>query len=392
MLDAFGTGMYYTGSALYFTQVVGLSAGEVGAGLSLGGLVGLVGSVPVGMLADRIRAGKVYVGLQLVRAVCYAAYCLVSTFPMFALLAAVIGLTDAAIPPVHQAVVGAVVSGPDRVDTLAKVRAVRNIGFGLGALVATASIAQGSRAAFLILIAGNAISYLLTAALLSKIGIGAVSAVPVDGIRRSLRLVADLRYLKVAGLSGVLAVHTTLLAVAVPLWFARHTLVPPVLIGLLVAMNTVLAVLLQARFARPCSDVRGAGRGAFWAGLALAGFALASQAAQLTQLRAMAIGLALIAVTLLTFGELWQSASGWTLAYELADPHRRTAYLSTYQLGNSLQAVIAPWVLTNLLFPTRVGWLLFAVVMVAAGGLSRIVLAPSGGRDHLERLRHPAGR
>lgn len=410
LLDSFGTGMYYTGSALYFTLVVGLSAGQVGLGLSLGGLIGLAGSVPVGMLADRIRAGKVYIGLQVIRAACYAAYCLVDDFAMFALLAAVIGLTDAAIAPVHQAVVGAVVSGPDRIDTLAKIRAVRNIGFGLGALVATASIAQGSRAAFLVLIGGNAVSFLITAVLLSRIGIGAVSAVPAVGPagpvgpvgpagragvprpRRSAnrpRLVADLRYLQVAALSGVLAVHTSLLAIAVPLWFARHTMVPPVLIGVLIALNTVLAVLLQARFARPCADLPGAARGAVWAGLALAGFALVALGAHLVHGVALAIALAVIAVVLLTFGELWHSASSWTLSYELADPHRRTAYLSTFQLGSSLQAVLAPWVITTVVFGSSAGWVVLALVTMLAGGLCRVVLAPML-RPSRARHRSPA--
>jgi MFS family permease len=376
LVDAIGSGMYYTGSALYFTGVVGLSAGQVGAGLSIGGLVGLVGSVPVGILADRFRTGHVYIGLQVLRGVCFTAYCLIGSFALFVLVSAFAGLTEAALPPVQQSVVGATVPADDRVDTLAKVRAVRNIGFGAGALIATGAIGQGSRTAFLVLVGGNAISYFVVAFLLAVIGMGRV-AVRAHAVRRpGYRFVPDPRYLVTAGLSGILAVHSTLLVVAVPLWFVRHTSVPPAMIGILVALNTVLTVTLQARFARSSATVPDAVRTALWAGLALAGFGVACQLAHAATASALAALIAFGAVVLLTFGELWQSASGWTLSYELADPHHRTAYLSTFQLGSSLQAVAGPWLVTSLLLPNPAGWLAFDVVVIAAGVLTRALVRP----------------
>src|SRR5262249_58689599 len=53
LIDSTGTGLFMTGSAIYFTRVVGLSAAQVGLGLSVAGLVGLLGSVPIGVLGDR---------------------------------------------------------------------------------------------------------------------------------------------------------------------------------------------------------------------------------------------------------------------------------------------------------------------------------------------------
>ena len=84
LFGAFGSGMYYSCSALYFTTVVGLSVGQVGAGLSIGAIAGLVGGVPVGMLADRLRVGHVYIWLQVLRGFVFTAFCLVDTFPGFA--------------------------------------------------------------------------------------------------------------------------------------------------------------------------------------------------------------------------------------------------------------------------------------------------------------------
>jgi len=376
MFDAIGSGMYYTGSALYFTSVVGLSVGQVGVGLSIGAGAGLLGAVPIGILADRLRVGRVYIGLQVLRGLAFTAFCLISSFPEFAVVCVFAGLTEAALPPVQQAVVGATVPGADRIDTLAKVRAVRNVGFGLGALAATAAIGQGSKAAFLVLVAGNAASYFGVAAGLTRIGVGKV-AVRVDPAKRpAVRFVPDGRYTLTGLLSGVLSVHSTLLVVALPLWFVRHTPMPKVFVGILIAVNTAMAALLQARFARSSTSVPGAVRAALWAGLALAGYGVACQVAHGATASAVAIALGLAAVVLLTFGELWQSASSWSLAYELADPSRRTAYLSTFQLGQSLQAVAAPWIITSVVFPARGGWLLFGAVVVAAGALTRFTARP----------------
>ncbi len=371
LLDAIGSGMYYTGAALYFTLVVRLTPGQVGAGLSLGALAGLLGSVPVGLLADRARAGHVYIGLQVLRGLAFTGYCVVKTFPLFALVSVFAGLTEAALPPVQQAVVGAVIPGEARIDTLAKVRAVRNVGFGIGALLASAAIGDGSRLAFLVLVGGNALSYFLVAAGLARAGIARVT-VSAGNPPRATRFVPDLRYTLTSVLFGVLAVNSTLLVVAMPLWFTRHTTMPAPLVGVLIAVNTVMAILMQVRIARRAGTVRGAVRAAALAGLALAGFGVACQAAHAVP--SLAIVLAFAAVILLTLGELWQSAGGWTLSYELADPSRRTAYLSTFQLGNSLQAVVAPWLILNLLFPTPGGWLIFSVVIAATGIAARAVV------------------
>jgi Major Facilitator Superfamily len=380
LFGAFGSGMYYTCSALYFTTVVGLSVGQVGTGLSISAVVGLVGAVPIGVLADRLRAGQVYIWLQIVRGLVFTAFCLISNFPQFVAGCAFAGLTEAALPPLQQSIVGMTVPDEDRVDTLAKVRATRNVGFGVGALAATAAIGQGSTTAFLVLVAGNAASYFAIAARLAYVGVGRVTALADRAKRVALRFAPDGWYTLTGLLSGVLSVHTTLLVVAMPLWFVQHTAMPKVFVGVLMAVNTILAALLQARFSRSSASVTGAVRAALCSGVALAGFGVACQLAREPAARDIAIALAFAAVVLLTFGGLWQSASGWSLSYELADPNHRTAYLSTFQLGQSLQAVAAPWIITSVIFRARAGWLLFGVAVIAAGALVRFAT-----REH-----HPA--
>jgi len=395
LVDAIGTGMYYTGSALYFTQIVGLSAKAVGAGLAVGGVTGLVLTVPVGVVADRVGAGRVLIALQLWRAACYVGFCLVTNPVQFIVVAACIGVADGATPPNHQAVVSAMVSGAQRVDTLAKVRAVRNMGFGLGALAATVAIGNGSRVGYLILVAGNAVSFVVTAVLLGRIGAAArssrASGEPAATGQRNGRVPP--RYLAATVLNGVLSLHMTVLGLGLPLWVAGHTRVPPILLGPLIAGNTVLSVLLQARLARPATELPGALRCAARAGSALAACAVALQLAGRVSWSIVACAITVLAVVLLTLAELWQSSAGWTISFELAPAAQRGRYLSVFQLGTSLQAIVAPIVITGLVLPSRIGWLALGAIVIACGiAVPRVVEpGPNMGRHRkVSQGRHRA--
>ncbi|MBM9504120.1 MFS transporter [Actinacidiphila acididurans] len=367
VIDSLGSGMFYAGSALYFTNVVGLSAGQVGLGLSLAGLAGLLGAVPLGILADKVRAGRVYVGLQLWRGLGYAAYCVTNSFALFAVVACCIGLADTAVPPVSQAVVSAVVSPAERVDTLAKIRAARNVGFGVGALVATAGIQISSNWGFTTLVAGNAVSFAICALLLQRAGVTRLDTVAAPSTARRPTLTHDARYVGVAVLNGLLSMHLTLLPLALPLWISHHTRVPIGVYGPLYVLNTVMAVVLQARFARPADKLPGAVASLRWAGYALAGFAVACWAMGRIHTVWIGVLLAILAAVLVTCTELLQSAGGWTISYELARPDRRAQYLATFQLGTALQSIAAPAMLTALVLPHTLGWPVFAVGAVLVG-------------------------
>ncbi|WP_169952739.1 MFS transporter [Microbispora sp. H11081] len=369
-VDAFGTGLFVTGSALYFTQVVGLTPGQVGLGLTLAALSGFLAAVPIGMVADRLRAGRVYLALQVWRSAGYVAYGLAGDFPTFVVVACLIGLADTAVPPVWQAMTAAAVPAEHRVDTLAKARAVRNIGFGLGALSAAVVIHIGTRQAFMALVFANAVTYAVEAVLLRRAGFGRLeTAGPAGQTRRDLG--GDARYVASALLNGVLTYHMPLLSLGLPLWIVTATTVPPAMIGVLVAVNTALAVLLQARLARSAVTLPGAAGSMVKAGLSLAAFGVTAFLLAYVGAPWVAAAVAVAAVILLTGGELWQSAGAWTISYELAPPERRARYLATYQLGAALQGILAPLVITGVVLRLSGGWLLFAAVAAVAGLLHR---------------------
>lgn len=376
LIDAFGTGMFLTGSAIYFTRVIGLSPAQVGLGLSVAGLAGLLTSVPLGALGDRVGPGRVYVALQLARALGFAAYPLVGGVGGFIVVATVIEVGDAAMPGIAQAVVGLAVGEEHRVTTLARIRAVFNLGFGLGAVAATGVLAVGSEAAFLAMVLVNAATTLVGVVVLKRAGITPLRSAPVAG--RRFELVRDGSYLAAALLNGVLSIHIALLFVGLPLWLADHTRVPVALIGVLVVINTVMAVGLQSRFAERADHLAGAISCMVRAGLALAAFAVVAHLIARTQDFLAAVMLAVLAVVLLTCGELWQSAGGWAISFELAPPDRQAQHLATFQLGTAVQAMAGPALIVGLVFPYAWGWLGLALVVAAAGLLVRPVVRAAG--------------
>lgn len=60
LLEAIGVGGFTTGSAFYFTHEVGLTAAQVGLGLTMAGLAASVTAVPLGRLTDRFSVNAGY--------------------------------------------------------------------------------------------------------------------------------------------------------------------------------------------------------------------------------------------------------------------------------------------------------------------------------------------
>src|SRR5689334_7645809 len=55
-----GQGTFLTGSAVFFTQIVGLTAAQVGLGLTVAGAVSFVLAVPMGKLADVVGHRQIW--------------------------------------------------------------------------------------------------------------------------------------------------------------------------------------------------------------------------------------------------------------------------------------------------------------------------------------------
>jgi dipeptide/tripeptide permease len=82
----------------------------------------------------------------------------------------------------------------------------------------------------------------------------------------------------------------------------------------------------------------------------------------------VAVALLVAGVAVLTVGELWQSAGGWELSYDLAPDDAQGEYQAAYSMLNGVRDSVGPLVVTAALISGGVGgWLVLAAAFAALG-------------------------
>lgn len=94
LVNTLGNGVYAAVGALYLTRAAGLSVGQVGVGLTVAGLVGLVTSTPLGVVADRLGPNRAYVGFLILQAITMSALTQVRSFLPYVVVAGVTAIAD----------------------------------------------------------------------------------------------------------------------------------------------------------------------------------------------------------------------------------------------------------------------------------------------------------
>lgn len=388
VLSAVGDGVFLTGSAVFFTQIVGLSAAQVGLGLTISGVATFALAVPLGTLADRFGARLVWAAASLVEAIAYLAWLAVGGMASYVAVTIGLALLQTASRSARNAYRIDVFPRQERVRSQAYFRAARNIGYTLGALLAGVALATDDNQVIRAVPVLTAVLLLLNALLISRLPAVAhqhvdqplVQAVEGAGTTSALR---NRGYVVACVLDGVLGTHQVLLNVVIPLWLVEETDAPRVLLAWLFGTNTVMAVLLQVAAARGVHTVadslRAERRGAAF-------FVLSCAIVLVTHDTAGWVTIALVWVghVTVTGAELLQSAGQWGLQSELSDASRRGEYQGVSQLGYTLGTVWAPAVYTYLAVTWgAVGWLIIAgVIVLAAIGLHP---AARAAERHLER-------
>ncbi|WGY02651.1 MFS transporter [Nocardioides sp. QY071] len=395
VLSAFGDGVFLTGSAVFFTQIVGLSAAQVGLGLSIAGLVTFLLAVPLGKLSDRYGAKRVWALASLVEALLYLAWLAVGGLLTFVAMMIVLENVTSASRSARNAYRFDVFPREERVSSNAYFRAARNVGYTLGALLAGIALATNDDHVIRAVPLATATLLVLNAALVSRLPSVAHHAeeAPLeealeavtdgrDGDRRSA--LRNKGYVAMAVCGGILGTHQVLLNVVIPLWLVEETDAPRVLLAWLFGTNTVMAVLLQVAAARGVTTVgdslRAQRRGAFF-------FVLSCGIVLVTHdtVGWVTIALVWIGHVTVTGAELFQSAGEWGLQAELSDPARRGEYQGVSQLGYTLGTVWAPAAYTFLAMEWGTpGWFVIAGIVLVAAVL--IHPAARAAERHLTRL------
>lgn len=373
LVNMFGTGMFLATQVMFFTRVAGLTAGEVGLGLAVAGTCAVFAGVPLGRSADRLGPRRVLLVLLVTAGVGTAGYLVISSLVMFIVLVGVVNAVGQGSNAVRGALIAAVVPGAERVTVRAWLRTVANMGTAAGAAVAAVALQINSRGAYDVVIVADALTFLVTAAILVRLRIpeGALGGVPRQraGVAtpRRRRALADRPYLLVAALNGVIAAHSGVLEIGVPLWIAGSTNAPRWLISALLVVNTVMVVTLQVRASRGIDDPGQAAVALRRTGILLAVACVAFGLAQGLSVFPAVLVL-LVAGAVYTVGELLSASAGWVLSYDLADPAAHGEYQGVFTSATAAGALVSPLLVTGTAIRYGMpGWLMLAGLFLAGG-------------------------
>lgn len=367
ILFAFGEGIFITGNAVFFTQIVGLSAAQVGLGFTIAGVVTFFFALPLGRLADRVGPKRMWALGALAEAGLYCAYPWVSGFAAFVAMVIVLELVGAGGGAGRGAYTIDAFPREERVQSMAFMRSALNLGFTFGALVGGLALATNSDAVIRVVPLLTAAILALNALLISRLPAAEHDEVTDKEPVLTPGALRNRGYLALSVCNGVLGTNQVLLNVVIPLWLVQETDAPRVLLAWLFGTNTVLAVLLQVAAARGSHTVPGALRAMR---RSAAFFVLSCLIVSVTHdtIGWVTIALVWIGHVTVTGAELFESAASWGFASELSDPERRGEYQGANRLGFTVGSVWAPAAYTFLAMEWGTpGWLVIALVAVLAG-------------------------
>ncbi|WP_078622323.1 MFS transporter [Streptomyces sp. NRRL S-244] len=368
-----GNGLFNTASVLYFTLVVHLPAAQVGVGLTIAGVTGLLAGVPAGNLADRYGPRTVWLTSVAMQAAAMAAFVFIDDWVTFTFIATLDRLAATASGSAGGALVAR--AGGERPAAFrAKLRTFVNLGVVLGTLGAAFAVSVNTRPAYTALILANAASF-ACAGLIALIGVPNYQPLPRPREHHGRAVLADRPYMAFVALYGAMGLQYQTVSLLLPIWLSAHTDAPRWTVAAVYAVNSGVCVLLQSRIGSRVETPRQGGRAFRVAGLLfLVSCPLMALTADVPVW--VAPGLAVLAVCVHSLGEVWESSAGFALGFGLAPDHAQGQYQGLFGIGFNAGQALAPVILTTAVLGLgHAGWLLLGAFFAALGAAGPPVAA-----------------
>ncbi|MGW3733748.1 MFS transporter [Streptomyces sp. NPDC005148] len=379
-LDRTGSGLWAASSVLYLTFVTQLSAQQIGVLLGVAGAAGIAGSPLAGRLAGRFPVRPLLIGCHLLRLVTLVLVLVCDGFEALLPVIAVTYLGDRAAKMLEM-LFATRTAGEQRAAYQALSRSVANGGYALGAGIAAIGLAVGTSDAYRALILGNALSFVVAAALVWRTSEPRDKAVEVarsDGSAAGRRPPVrrpnpwrDRGYLTFVLLDIPMNLDDSVLNVGLPLWLVNRTSAPHALAPAFLIINTVTVVVLQISVSARAEGPRRATRAVLLYGAMMfvccAFLAVATRGGTW-----IATAVLLAAALMVTLAELMRSVSSWELAVLLAPQDARAAYLGVAGMSQSIQKSAGPPLLTGAVMAAGpAGWLVLGALVAGLSVVQR---------------------
>ena len=373
LLFALGEGTFMTGSAVFFTQLVGLSAAQVGLGLTIAGVASFITAWPAGKLVDRFGPKRCWAISAAGQAALFTVWPFIDGFGGYVLMAVTMEVVGSLGGAAHGAYTIDVLPPDERVTSRAYMYSALNVGFTLGSLMGGIALAFDSDTLLHGLPWFTSVAFLVNAlAILRLPNASHDDRTPEE---RKVKLpgpgpLRNLGWMTSTFFIGVLWTNQVLLNIVIPLWLVQETDAPRVLLAFLFGTNTVMCIFLPMAAARGVKDVTTALRAIRFSAVFFVASCLITLYTHDT-VGWVTIALVWLGHVTVTGAELYLSAASWSFEAELMDPRRRGEYQGAAELSGTLGRVWAPALYTFLAMSWgELGWLVIAaIVVVATAGL-----------------------
>jgi len=232
ILYAVGEGTFITGSAVFFTQIVGLSAAQVGVGLTVAGIVSFFIAVPAGKLADRVGTKRIWAMSAAGTAALYLVWPFIHGFVAYLAMMIVLEAVSVAGWSGRGAYTIDIFTKEERVESQAFMRAALNIGFTVGALIGGLALATNSDAVVRAVPVLTGLILLGNAYWITRLP-EPPSREPVHGDDAVIKpgALKNRAFLALMTGDGLLGTNQVLLNIVIPLWLVEETDAPRVLLA-----------------------------------------------------------------------------------------------------------------------------------------------------------------
>ncbi len=378
-LFALGEGTFMAGSAVFFTQVVGLTVVQVGLGLTVAGVASFIAAYPMGRIVDRLGAKRCWAISSAGQGAMFAVWPFIDTFQGYLMMAVVMEVVGALGNVAHGAYTIDVLPPQERVKSRAYMYSALNAGFTAGSLLGIIALGPESLTLLMVVPLFTAVVFVLNAFNITRLPAASHDMRTAEERKVKVPGIGPMRnvgWLATSFFSGMLWTNQVILNVVIPLWLVDKTDAPWVILSLLFGTNTVMCIVLPMAAARGVKDVATALRAIRVSTIFFVISCVITLSTHHT-VGVWTIALFFVGHVTLTGAELFLSAASWTFEAELMDPRRRGEYQGAAELSGTLGHVWAPAAFTFLAMTwSNWGWLVIAGLIT----LAAVAIHPASAR------------
>ena len=370
---ALGDGAVLTTATLYFAVISGFGEGVVGPALGGGALAGLLLSVPLGILADRIGLARMAALLSAVAATAMVLFSVAQSPAAYVVGALCWGIAQASLMPVRQALAASQVPLGGRVRLRAILHTLLNIGMGLGAAWGAVAIALQLHEVFVGTFIVNAVICMLTG--IGYLTLHASSKAALAGLPPAESAAwRDRRLLALTALAAMLQFAMPILSVLVPIWVVTKTAAPEWLPAAALVMNMLIVVATQLRWATWVNTASRARLSVLVAGGSAVAACIVLGAAPLLNAAGATVA-TIVGVVLITVTEVCAGAASWFQLTRLSPVGRQGEFQAVFSTATTLARIVGPAALLPLVIAFGLpAWAILGVVIAVAAVLLSVAL------------------